>query len=119
MRYMLMFYETDTVMAERSHPEKAAAYWGGWNAYVGALAASGIVVHGEGLQTPDLATTVRVEAGQRHVQDGPFADSKEQLGGFFVVEVAHLDVALDWAAKSPAASGGRVEVRPVLPPPAR
>jgi hypothetical protein len=73
-------------------------------------------VKGDGLQGPMLATTLRVIDGKRHVQDGPFADTKEQLGGYFVIEVPDLDAALDWAAKAPCALTGSVEVRPVLPP---
>jgi len=73
-------------------------------------------VSGAGLQPPRTATTLRIRDGQRHVQDGPYADSKEQLGGFFVINVPDLDTALAWAARSPAASSGAVEVRPVLPP---
>ncbi|MCH4892143.1 MULTISPECIES: YciI family protein [unclassified Sphingomonas] len=117
MQYMIMFTETAEDFAKRDHPEHAPAYWGAWNAYIGALAAAGIIVNGDGLQPPHTATTVRVRDGQRIVQDGPFADTKEALAGYFVIEVADLDAALDWAAKSPAAEAGSVEVRPVLPPP--
>ena len=95
---------------------KAAAYWGGWIAFIGALAQAGVIVKGDGLQGPHTATTVRVRDGKRTVQDGPFADTKEQLGGYFVIEVPDLDTALEWAARSPSASYASVEVRPVLPP---
>jgi hypothetical protein len=60
------------------------------------------------------ATTVRVRDGRRDVQDGPYADTKEQLGGYYVIDVPDLDAALEWAAKNPAASTGAVEVRPIL-----
>ncbi len=69
---------------------------------------------GTGLQMPNTATTVRMQDGKRHVQDGPYADTKEQLGGYFVVDVPDLDMALDWAARCPVKPGGTVEVRPVL-----
>ena len=82
-----------------------------------AIRASGVVVSGAGLQPPETATTVRLKGEQRHVQDGPFADTKEQLGGFFVIDVPDLDAALAWAARSPAATDAAVEVRPVMPPP--
>jgi len=72
-------------------------------------------VRGAPLQTVDSATTVRMKAGRRHVQDGPFADTKEQLGGFIVVELPSLDVALGWAARCPAAAWGAVEVGPLAP----
>ncbi len=81
-----------------------------------AINQAGVVVYGAGLMPPGTATTVRVSGGERQVQDGPFADSKEMLGGIFVIDVPDLDTALEWAARSPAASAGCVEVRPLLPP---
>jgi hypothetical protein len=116
MQYMLMLNETAAEFARRTDPVETQAYWGGWNAFIGAMAQAGVIVKGDGLQGPMLATTVRVVDGKRHVQDGPFADTKEQLGGYFVIEVPDLDAALDWAAKAPCAVTGSVEVRPVLPP---
>jgi hypothetical protein len=116
MKYMLLLTETEKEIAQLSDPATAGAYWGAWGAYVQAIEQSGIVVSGAGLQPPHTATTVRVRDGQRQVQDGPFAASKEQLGGFFIIDVPDLDTALAWAARSPAASWGAVEVRPVLPP---
>lgn len=116
MQYMIIFSETDAQFAQRTDPALSGDYWGAWGAYVGAMQASGIVVSGNGLQPPHTATTVRVRDGKRQVQDGPFADSKEQLAGYFIVEVADLDTALDWAARAPSASYASVEVRPVLPP---
>lgn len=116
MHYMLMLNETAAEFARRTDPAETAAYWGGWNAFIGAMAQAGVIVKGDGLQGPMLATTVRVIDGKRHVQDGPFADTKEQLGGYFVIDVPDLDAALDWAAKAPCAVTGSVEVRPVLPP---
>jgi hypothetical protein len=113
---MLLFTETAEAFAERNHPEKAGAYWGGWTAFIGAMAQAGVMVKGDGLQGPHSATTVRVRDGQRQVQDGPFADSKEQLAGYVVIEVPDLDTALAWAARAPAAAYASVEVRPVLPP---
>lgn len=117
MQYMLIMTEPESEVAKRNDPQQAGAYFGAWNAFVGAIAASGIVVNGDGLQPPNTATTLRIRDGKRIVQDGPFADSKEQLGGYYIIEVPDLDTALDWAAKSPAASGS-VEVRPVMLPPA-
>jgi hypothetical protein len=80
------------------------------------MAQAGVIVRGDGLHGPQVATTVRVRDGKRMVQDGPFADTKEQLGGYFVIEVADLDAALEWAARAPSATYASVEVRPVLPP---
>jgi hypothetical protein len=116
MQYMLLFTEPASEIAKRNDPQHSEAYWGAWSAYVGAIAGAGIVVSGNGLQPPFTATTVRVRDGKRLVQDGPFADSKEQLGGYFIVDVPDLDTALEWAARAPSATSAAVEVRPVLPP---
>ncbi|MEI5665059.1 YciI family protein [Bosea sp. CCNWLW174] len=118
MQYMLMFREGEAEFDMRDDPARAPAYWGAWTAYIGALNQAGIVVSGAGLQPPRSSAVVKVRDGRRQIQDGPYPDTKEQLGGYFVVEVPDLDVALDWAARSPAAAYGSVEVRPVLPPPA-
>jgi hypothetical protein len=118
MQYMLLFTESPADFARRDHPEEAPAYWGAWSAYCDAVAKAGIMVSGAGLQPPATATTVRVRDSRRHVQDGPYAEAKEMLGGFFVIEAPDLDAALEWAARSPSAGYGSVEVRPVLPPPA-
>lgn len=117
MECMLLFYESTAEVARRDDPAQAPAYWGAWQAYIGALAASGVVRGGHGLQPPRTATTVRVAGGQRQVQDGPFADTREHLGGYFVIEVPTLEAALEWAARAPNSSAGSTEVRPVLPPP--
>ena len=114
MDYMLMFYQSRDDFAMRADPERAAAYNAGWMAYVQAVYAAGIVKSGDGLQPPETATTVRTADGKRRVQDGPFAESKEQLGGYFVIDVADLDSALAWAARAPCAATGGVEVRPTL-----
>jgi hypothetical protein len=118
MQYMLQFRETPEEMGKPKDPAHAEAYWGGWGAYIGALAQSGAMVSGNGLLPPDTATTVRVSNGTRHVVDGPFADTKEMLGGYVILDVPDLDAALEWAARAPCVSGGSVEIRPVLPPPA-
>ena len=117
MDYMLMFYEPATLFEQRKDRVASQTYWAGWMAYVEAMHGSGIVKSGAGLQEPGTGTTVRVVDGERRVQDGPFADTKEQLGGFFVIDVPDLDTALSWAARAPCAEIGGVEVRPVLPPP--
>jgi hypothetical protein len=116
MHYMLMFYENGEEFAKRNDPEAAPAYWGAWNAYIGALSEAGVVVKGDGLLPPDTATTVRIKAGERLVQDGPVSATKEQLGGYFVIDVPDVDAALAWAARSPNAAVGATEVRAVLPP---
>ncbi len=116
MQYMLVFREEEEFLSARTDPERSSAYWGAWGAYIAAINEAGVVVKGDGLQPPHTATTVRLRDGRREVQDGPYADTKEQLGGYLVVDVPTLDAAIDWAARAPAASAGSVEVRPVLPP---
>ncbi len=117
MQFMLIMTEPETEFAKRNDPQEAGPYWGGWSAFIGAMRQSGIIVNGDGLEPPHTATTLRIRDGKRVVQDGPFADSKEQLGGYFIIDVPDLDAALEWAAKSPSASVGSVEIRPVMPPP--
>ena len=114
MQYMLMFAEPASEFEKRNDPAEAETYWGAWMSYIGALQSAGVVVNGDGLQPPHTATTVRLREGKREVQDGPFADLKDQLGGYFIIEVDDLDAALDWAAQAPCASVGSVEVRPVM-----
>jgi hypothetical protein len=74
----------------------------------------GVLVAGEGLYPTQTATTVRVRDGERGVTDGPFAETKEQLGGFYVLDVKDLDEAIEWAAKIPGAQHGSIEIRPVM-----
>ena len=117
MQFMLMHYETEAELARRDSPTEAPSYWAAWNDYIAALSQSGIVRGGNGLMPSRTATTVRVVNGQRRVQDGPFAETREHLGGYFIIDVPSLDVALEWAARSPSAAAGSTEVRPVMPPP--
>ena len=112
MEYMLMFYQPNAEFDARE-----ATTMGAWMAYVQAIRAAGVVRAGHGLTPPATATTLRVRGTERLVQDGPFADAKEQLGGYFVIEVPDLDAALAWAERAPCASTGGVEVRPVFTAP--
>lgn len=116
MQYALIISEGPGDFARREGPD-APAYWGAWTAYSRSVAEAGIMRGGAGLQPPATATTLRHVNGKPVVQDGPFIDSKEQLGGFFIIEVAHLDEAIKWASRIPISASGRVEIRPVLPPP--
>lgn len=115
MEYTLMFCLSPDEFEARSHPEKQKAFYGAFMPYVQAIREAGIYVSGIGLKPPATATTVRMKEGKRLVQDGPFADTKEQLGGLIVINVPDLDAALEWAARYPAGEGGLVEVRPNLP----
>src|SRR3954465_14880762 len=74
----------------------------------------GVLLAGEGLYPTQTATTVRVRDGERNVTDGPFAETKEQLGGFYVLDCKDLDDAIEWAAKIPGAQQGSIEIRPVM-----
>lgn len=116
MQYAILAMESEADYRARSDPEQAEQYWAAWAGYVAALGESGIMVAGAGLQLPSTATTLRLRGGTIDVQDGPFADIKEQLGGIFLIEVDDLDAAMAWAGRCPAAATGGVEVRPVLPP---
>jgi len=114
MQFALLIYESPQAFEIRNN-DGTDAYTGAWRAYHKALVEAGIFVGGDPLQVPETGTTVRMKDGKRHVQDGPYADTKEQLGGFTILELPSLDVALDWAARCPAASAGAVEVRPLAP----
>jgi hypothetical protein len=109
MRYAIVIYES---MEARNDPEYRAAY----GAYVKALTDSGVWIAGVGLHPADTATTLRMRNGKRLVQDGPYADTKEELGGLVLIDVPDLDKAIEWAARCPSMETGVVEVRPVLPP---
>lgn len=114
MQFALLIYESPEAFKIRKN-DGTDSYTGAWRAYHGALLEAGIYVAGEPLQATETGTTVQVKDGKRLVQDGPYADTKEQLGGFIILEVPSLDVALEWAARCPAASIGAVEVRPLAP----
>jgi hypothetical protein len=110
MQYLLLLTYAPVSLADAEAPRPEE-----WSAYTLALQEAGIMVSGAGLQGVDVATTVRVRAGERLLTDGPFADTKEHLVGFYVIDVPDLDTALEWAAKVPNVRIGSVEVRPVLP----
>jgi hypothetical protein len=112
MQFALLIFESPEAFAARNADENDP-YVGAWRAYYKALVAAGVYVGGDPLQSPETGTTVRLKDGKRRVQDGPFADAKEQLGGFTILELPSLDAAIDWAARCPAASIGAVEVRPL------
>ncbi len=113
MQFMIMNYVKPRNFAEHGRPENDPD-GPAWGAYTKALTESGVMVGGAALQPEHTATTVRMHEGRRDLHDGPYAETKEQLGGFYLIEVADLDAALEWAARNPAASTGAVEVRPVM-----
>ena len=113
MKYVILIYETPEDFEARG-PAEDEPYVPAWRAYYKALNEAGVFVGGGApLKDPGTATTVRVKGGRRHVQDGPFAETKDQLGGFMIVDAESLDAALEWAARCPAAATGAVEVRPM------
>jgi len=112
MKYVMLIYETPADFEARQH-RADSPYFAAWRAYYRALVAEGAYVSGAPLKEVATGTTVRVRDGKRHVQDGPFAEAKEQLGGFIILELPTLDAALAWAARCPAAATGMLEVRPM------
>jgi hypothetical protein len=114
MEFALLIYESPEAFASRKL-EELDAYTGAWRAYYRALVEAGVYSGGNPLEVPETGTTIQIKEGKRRVQDGPYADTKEQLGGFIVLELPSLDAALDWAARCPAAAYGAVEVRPLAP----
>ena len=115
MRYLLVIQESEPDFTARNDPEKSEAYWQTWIAYTQLVAKADPNFSGTVLQGPETGTFVTGTGADKVVQDGPFAGTKEHLGGFYMFDVENLDVALELAAACPATKNGRVEVRPVLP----
>jgi hypothetical protein len=112
MRYLLMDYVNEAGWPKLAKAEQA--HWlGAYKAYMEAMTKAGVLRTSNGLQPTSSATTVRVANDKTQVLDGPYADSKEQLGGFHIIDVPDLDAAISWAARSPTALHGVVEVRPL------
>jgi hypothetical protein len=111
MKAMILGFEAPGDFAKRTDKAQYKSYIDEWYAFSGSLEKAGILRSAAALSGPETATVVSIRNGRRSVEDGPFTDSKEQLGGYFVVEVGSLDEAAKWAAKCPAAKNGRVDVR--------
>ena len=121
MQYLLLIYGDEQAQAEameRASDEDQAAEMRRWYGYTDDLRNAGVHVAGEALHPTGSAKTVRIDAGERLVTDGPFAETKEQLGGYYVIDVDSEEQALDWAAKMPSLPHGSVEVRPIMTFPA-
>jgi hypothetical protein len=113
MKYLLALITDPSGATERT-PEQAQEAMRGWDAYTNAAIEAGVYLGGEGLQPPETATTVKIQqSGEPIVSDGPFAETKEQLGGYYLLDCKDLDDALAWAKRIPM-PGGTVEVRPVM-----
>lgn len=111
MRYTLLLHYPE-MTAEDLGPDALAEGMRAFDEYAKALDAAGVLVSAEVLQPSSATTTITLASGELVVQDGPFADTKERLGGTFVLDVADLDAALSWAGRAPSASYGHVEIRP-------
>jgi hypothetical protein len=109
-QYMLLIYNAD----DSATPEEMAAEGPRWYEYSEGLRNAGVHVAGEALQGRETATTVRVREGETQITDGPFAETKELLGGYYIIDVPDLDAALEHAARIPSVGRGSVEVRPVM-----
>ncbi len=114
VKYMLMIFSNEKAEASMTTGDSAARH-AAYGAYTQALIQAGAMAGGERLRPTTTATTVRVSGGRTEVLDGPYADTKEQLGGYYLIEAPDLDQAIAWAARCPAASHGTVELRPVWP----
>jgi hypothetical protein len=112
MQYMILIYEDEKQFASLSEAEMNKVF-ADYMQYSKDLAAAGCLRGGAALQPIATATTVRVRGGKTATTDGPFAETKEQLGGYYIIDVANLDDAIKWAAKCPGAPTGSIEVRPV------
>ena len=112
MQYLLMLYSNEAgwpAMTPAQQEQGMAAY----KAYTEALRNAGVLRAADRLKPSSTATTVRITDGKSQVLDGPYADTKEQLGGYYLIDVPDLDAAISWASRCPGASHGLVEVRPV------
>ena len=112
MKYLLMIY----VNEQEEHampPDDTAKIMQAYGAYTDALVAAGALQAGERLRPVTDATSVRVRAGKTEVLNGPYAETREQLGGYYLIDVPDLDAALTWAARCPSSSYGTIEVRPI------
>jgi len=112
MKYALLIY-AESYEGRSAAPRAGEGVMDDWLDYTIALRQSGALLGAEQLETMDTATSVRLQDGERLLTDGPFMETKERLGGFYLIDVPDLDSALDWAAKMPVMRYGTVEVRPV------
>jgi hypothetical protein len=112
MRYMMMIYGDESKMT-RQPAEGVTKMSAAYVAYTKALKEAGVWLGGDALQPTPTATSVRLADGKTSVLDGPFAETREQLGGYYLIDVADLDAAIAWAARCPGAANGTVALRPV------
>jgi hypothetical protein len=113
MQYLAIIYGDESVYANAT-PEDIGAIFAAHGKFGEDSRNAGVFVGGEGLQGTSTATTVRVRDGERLLTDGPYAETKEQIGGYYVLDCKDLDDALNWAAQIPEAKTGSIEVRPIM-----
>jgi hypothetical protein len=113
VKYLLLIYDDESVWSSMSE-EDSQAIMGEYFAYSEKVFGAGAAKAGDALQPTATATTVRVRDGQTLTTDGPFAETKEQLGGYYLLDVANLDEAIEWASRIPSARWGSIEVRPLM-----
>jgi len=114
MQYLLMIYEDEAAFEGGEDGAAWKDVVAAHEAFAGELVAAGVMRGGAGLKPVATATTVRTQGGAKTLHDGPWAETKEQLGGFYQIEAPDLDAALAWARKVPLAADGSIEVRPIL-----
>ena len=112
MQYLCLIYSSENAGPKPGSPE-FGAFIGEYNAFTQRVNDDGVFVAGDALQSVSTATTVTLENGKIETMDGPFAETKEQLGGYYLLECKNLDEALKYAAMIPSAKHGRIEVRPI------
>lgn len=118
MQYMLLIYANEKDW-DKQTPEEMGQVMGEYGAFTDSIVKSGNYKAGEPLEPTSAATTVRVRGGKTQVTDGPFAETREQLGGFYWIEAPNLDEAIKIAARIPSVRNGSIEVRPIMPMPGR
>ena len=114
MKYMLLIHGNESVM-NTSTPVDSAGMSPEYAAYNEALIKAGIMLGGERLRPTTTATTVRINGDKTEVLDGPYAETREQFGGYYMIDVPDMDAAISWAVRCPAARHGAIEVRPIWP----
>lgn len=112
MKYLLLIYADEAAMAAASKNDTEQMH-AAYGAYTEALMKAGVIAGGNRLRPTTTATSVRVANGKTNVLNGPYAETKEQLGGYYMIDVPDIDAALSWAARCPGASRGTIEVRPI------
>ena len=113
MQYMVLIY-WDQEKDEAMTVEQREAQFNAYRAFTSEVKGRSLMLHAEALEPTTMATTVRVQDGKLLTTDGPFAETKEQLGGYYLLDCANLDEAIEWAAKIPHAKNGAIEIRPVM-----